>query len=347
MKCRPVVARGNIASIFDTIGDMSEPGNLDRLEEFVDHLCPDMVVCDLHPEYFSSDLAHRMEKENGVKRVAVQHHRAHVASVCMENGLFDENVVGLSFDGTGYGDDGSIWGGEFFIGSVRQGFSRKAHFASLPLPGGDSAVREPWRIVLALLTERGSEPESIHQWLPNRGVSVSEDDLEFLQTSLRSSMRITRSTSLGRWFDLTASLLGVLPVAEVLVAQFLAKELDEAHQEPSFSAAFISSPISLRMFAGLVYERGQNAALSGSIVISPQAIAMRIERRDRCRMEMARSFRANNKSPRSLNFSSNFRAPDATRVEVTFSRVRVCKTTGKITNARGKGVPSPGCVSGQ
>ena len=96
-----------------------------------------LVVHDAHPQYVST--AHALDL-SASEKLAVQHHRAHIASVLAERGAWDERVIGVSFDGTGYGDDGTIWGGEIFAGSVREGFERVAHLRTAALPGGDAAA---------------------------------------------------------------------------------------------------------------------------------------------------------------------------------------------------------------
>ncbi len=212
LKCRPAVASGDEVAVFDEIGDLASPENQDALEAFLDSQAPGLLVSDLHPAYFSSNLAARIAAEKGIPVVRVQHHRAHVAAVCVEHGLFDEAVVGLAFDGTGYGDDGTVWGGEFFVGSLASGFERRAHFALLPLPGGDAAVREPWRIALALLIERGVERGLIRGWLERHGVPLS--DLALFERWLKTGTAVGRSSALGRWFDAASALLGIRLVAE-------------------------------------------------------------------------------------------------------------------------------------
>ena len=108
-------------------------------------MAPRVVAHDLHPLYLSTKYALALE---GIARIRVQHHHAHIASCMAENGL-DGDVIGVAFDGTGYGTDGKIWGGEFLVARYA-GFERYAHFRYFPLAGGDAAVREPWRAALAL-----------------------------------------------------------------------------------------------------------------------------------------------------------------------------------------------------
>jgi hydrogenase maturation protein HypF len=207
LKCRPVWAEGDTVRVLDEIGDLASPEKQDELEALVEELAPRALVCDKHPGYFATALAERVAAERGLALRHVQHHRAHVAAVCVEHALWDEPVVGLAFDGTGYGDDGVAWGGEFFTGSLAVGFERRAHFAPLPLPGGDAAVRAPWRIALALLLERGASDDEIDRWIAQRGIPTG--DLELFRRGLRAGLAVGRSTSVGRWFDAVAALLGV------------------------------------------------------------------------------------------------------------------------------------------
>ena len=109
-----------------------------------------LVVHDAHPQYAST--LHAAELPAAEKR-AVQHHRAHIASVLAERGAWDERVIGVSFDGTGYGDDGTIWGGEIFAGSVRAGFERVAHLRAAALPGGDAAASHPVQAAAGFLAQ--------------------------------------------------------------------------------------------------------------------------------------------------------------------------------------------------
>lgn len=211
LKCRPALAHDDDVTIFDEIGDLADPDHQEKLEELLAQQSPRLILCDRHPGYFSTELAYRIAKERGKTIRDFQHHRAHVASVCIENGLFEETVVGLAFDGTGYGDDGSVWGGEFFIGSVARGFERKAHFATLPIPGGDAAVRQPWRIALALLFERGVDQSIIQDWITKRNIPVQ--DFALFRKAVSSGVGVGRSSALGRWFDAASALLGICATA--------------------------------------------------------------------------------------------------------------------------------------
>jgi hydrogenase maturation protein HypF len=161
-------------------------------------VAPQVVVHDLHPEYLTTRLALEM---TGVRRVAVQHHHAHIASCMAENGL-SEKVIGVAFDGTGCGTDGKIWGGEFLLSDLVD-FERRAHFRYVPLAGGDAAVREPWRAALGYLIETfGTVPE-----LPSFGM-IPEKQKEIVVTMIRRRTTLETS-SCGRLFDAVASILGL------------------------------------------------------------------------------------------------------------------------------------------
>jgi hydrogenase maturation protein HypF len=157
------------------------------------------VVHDLHPEYVSSVFAQSLEAG---EVVAVQHHRAHVASVLAEHGASDRRVLGVAFDGTGYGDDGAIWGSEFFVGSVKEGFERVAHLKPAVLPGGDAAARHPVQAAAGFLA--GIDD------LPDLTAAPFNFPRRYLQAweLIGKNLRIFPTTSAGRLFDTAAALLG-------------------------------------------------------------------------------------------------------------------------------------------
>lgn len=158
------------------------------------------VVHDRHPDYFTTQWARRFPRRQGV-----QHHHAHIAAVLYEHGVWDREVLGLAWDGTGYGDDGTIWGGECLRADVR-GFRRIAWLRTFALLGGDAAVREPWRIAIALAYE-ALGPEAAHR-LPLRGVDASQ--VEALIAVMSRPQFAIRTSSMGRLFDGVAALaLGI------------------------------------------------------------------------------------------------------------------------------------------
>jgi hydrogenase maturation protein HypF len=157
------------------------------------------VVHDCHPQYASTLSA--LDLPAAEKR-SVQHHRAHVASVLAERGEWEQRVLGISFDGTGYGDDGTIWGGEIFLGSVAEGFSRIAGLRPAALPGGDAAARYPVQAAAGFLAEMDGMPDFAAQ--PFNFPARYQRALQLA----RKHVRTFRTTSVGRLFDAAAALLG-------------------------------------------------------------------------------------------------------------------------------------------
>ena len=158
-----------------------------------------LVAHDLHPQYASTLYAQAL---SGAATVAVQHHRAHVASVLAEREALDRRVLGIALDGTGYGDDGAIWGGELFAGSVRQGLVRVAHLRPAVLPGGDAAARHPVQAAAGFLAEM--------ERLPDLAAAPFELPLRFQRARelVEKGLRTFPTTSAGRLFDAAAALLG-------------------------------------------------------------------------------------------------------------------------------------------
>lgn len=152
-----------------------------------------LVAHDLHPQYAST--LHALSLP-AAEKIAVQHHRAHIASVLAERGAWDERVIGVSFDGTGYGDDGAIWGGEFFTGSVRAGFRRAMHLRKALLPGGDAAARYPVQCAAGFLSQ-----------VDGAQVDLPERYRQSLQL-IKAGVRTFETTSAGRLFDTVAAILG-------------------------------------------------------------------------------------------------------------------------------------------
>ena len=158
-----------------------------------------LVVHDAHPQYAST--VHALTLPAAETR-AVQHHRAHIASVLAERGDWDERVIGVSFDGTGYGDDGTVWGGEIFTGSVRAGFERIAHLRAAALPGGDAAAGHPAQAAAGFLAQVDELPD-----LMAPPFSFPPRYLDALRL-VHSGVRSFSTTSMGRLFDTAAALLG-------------------------------------------------------------------------------------------------------------------------------------------
>ncbi|MBO0747020.1 MAG: carbamoyltransferase HypF, partial [Acidimicrobiaceae bacterium] len=168
---------------------------------------PSLVVADLHPGYHSRSWAEDHAGDAAAVEL-VQHHHAHVASVLAEHQLpLDTQVIGFAFDGTGYGEDGAIWGGEVLLGGYQQA-RRVAHLRYVPLPGGDGAVRKPYRMALAHLHAAGID------WTADLPpVHAAGRELAGLQRQLERGVACLPTSSMGRLFDAVSSLLGICQVA--------------------------------------------------------------------------------------------------------------------------------------
>lgn len=213
MKSAVAFAVGNQILLSQHIGDLSTPVAIQAFrqtikdQELLFDRIPEMVVCDLHPDYRSSLVASELAQSWNVPLIRVQHHHAHVASCMAEHGLTGE-VFGVACDGSGYGEDGMIWGGEFLkVGYSR--FERIAHLLPFRLPGGEQAVREPRLVALSLLWEAMENKTRICD-LPHQRSLGSRHD-EFLML-LQTGYAFPLTTSMGRLFDAVASFTNVCQV---------------------------------------------------------------------------------------------------------------------------------------
>jgi hydrogenase maturation protein HypF len=159
------------------------------------------VLChDLHPDYASTVYARERSLRDGLPCIGVQHHHAHMASCMAENGV-NAPVIGVTFDGSGYGTDGAIWGGEFLVGDFRA-FRRAAHLRTVPLPGGDRAIREPWRMALSHLLDAGESTSLMERRRPAA-------DVRIVRSLIEKRLFAPPTSSMGRLFDAVASLAGL------------------------------------------------------------------------------------------------------------------------------------------
>jgi len=193
------------------IGDLEYHENTCALEEATEHyerlfrVAPDVIACDLHPDYHSTRRALERAARDELPVIPVQHHHAHVAACMAEHGLGrDERVIGVALDGTGYGPDGTIWGGEFLVAGYR-GYERVAHLDCIALPGGDAAIRRPYRVALSWLRHVGLEWTA--DLAPVR--EADDDELELLASQLDARINTPLTSSAGRLFDAVSSLLGI------------------------------------------------------------------------------------------------------------------------------------------
>jgi hydrogenase maturation protein HypF len=196
------------------IGDMENYETLRSFEDMTEQLCrmfriePTIIAYDMHPAYLSTRYALRQspqEEGPAPKRIPVQHHHAHIAACMAENGLDESQaVIGVAFDGTGFGTDGAIWGGEFLIARYA-GFRRAAHLAYVPLPGGDTAIRKPYRTALAHLWAAGVE---WREHLPPVQ-AASPTERAIVARQLARELNAVPTSSMGRLFDAVAAIAGV------------------------------------------------------------------------------------------------------------------------------------------
>jgi len=207
LKSAVCLTDGNLAFVSQHIGDLQNTPTGESFRHTIEHLSeileikPELIACDLHPDYLST----RFAEESGLPLVKVQHHHAHLASCMAENGL-EGTVLGVILDGTGYGSDGTIWGGEFLVGGY-DGYQRAAHFRPTRLPGGDAAVREPWRMALSYLYSAiGTDAFAIKHPLAGR---LTEQDRTIFTSMLQRGINSPLTSSCGRLFDAVAALLNV------------------------------------------------------------------------------------------------------------------------------------------
>jgi hydrogenase maturation protein HypF len=204
------LTKGSFAIPSQHIGDMENYETLQFFEESLMNLKdvyrvkPVVLAYDLHPMYLSTRWALRQE---GIQKIGIQHHYAHVASVMAEKGL-KEKVIGVSFDGTGYGTDGNLWGGEILIADIEE-FTRVGHFKYIPLPGGEVAVKEPWRITVSLIKDVAGDKtipclKSIG-FIDKYGDKRIQDILKIIDQRQFSPL----SSGAGRLFDAVSALMKV------------------------------------------------------------------------------------------------------------------------------------------
>jgi hydrogenase maturation protein HypF len=203
------LTKGSFAIPSQHIGDMENYETLKFFEESLKNMKdvyrvkPEALAYDLHPGYIATQWA---LKQEGIKKFGIQHHYAHIASVMAEKGIKGK-VIGVSFDGTGYGADGNIWGGEFLIADIRE-FKRAGHFKYIPLPGGETSVKEPWRIAVSYIRDlAGADAPSYLKsigFIDKYGEKI-KDILKIIDKKQFSPL----SSGAGRLFDAVSAILGV------------------------------------------------------------------------------------------------------------------------------------------
>jgi len=200
------LARGRFAYQSQHLGDLENPTGLEFFEHSLAHLShtfeiePQTIVHDLHPGYLSTSWAKAHAEKHNLRLIAVQHHHAHIAA-CMAEHALAGPVIGLSLDGTGYGTDRRIWGGEVLICSLDR-FERFAHLDYVSMPGGEAAIREPWRMAFAHLTVAGFTEDEATEL-----TGASEQDARLLLRMIERGINSPLTSSLGRLFDAAAAVI--------------------------------------------------------------------------------------------------------------------------------------------
>ena len=201
------LAKNNLFYASPYIGDVSDlrtvevlKNSINRMKDLLE-IAPEVIACDLHPRYQTTALAEKISAEWGVPLIKIQHHYAHILSCMAENNYHGE-VIGVSFDGTGYGDDATIWGGEFFICDEKT-YTRAAHIKKFKQAGGDKSAREGWRIALSFIDLNTARELKL----------ADEKNLRGVKFLLDKNINCVTSTSAGRIFDAASAILGICNVS--------------------------------------------------------------------------------------------------------------------------------------
>ncbi|MBR1645677.1 MAG: carbamoyltransferase HypF [Selenomonadaceae bacterium] len=230
------LAKNNLLYASPYIGDVSDLRTVEVLERSIDRMknlleiSPEVVACDKHPRYQTVALAEKISKALDVPLIKIQHHYAHILS-CMAENNFCGEVVGVAFDGTGYGDDGTIWGGEFFICDEKT-YTRAAHVKSFVQAGGDKSAREGWRIAASLMKNFDTAREL------NLATKNQLDGQKFL---LEHNLNCVTSTSVGRIFDAVAAVLGICQTSTYEGEAAMKLQTVAERSDKKFSARFMQT----------------------------------------------------------------------------------------------------------
>ena len=202
------VTKGNMAFLSQHIGDLENMATYDFFKLTVAHLNrildikPEIIAYDLHPDYLSTQYA---QEQSAIHKIQVQHHHAHIVS-CMAEHKLEGTVIGLSFDGTGYGTDGAIWGGEILIAEEHD-FKRAGHLAYVSMPGSSAAIKEPWRMAVSYLNDAfGDEFRNLD--LPAIR-KIENKKINIISEMISKGINSPQTSSLGRLFDGVAALCGI------------------------------------------------------------------------------------------------------------------------------------------
>lgn len=243
------LAKGRFAYQSQHLGDLENPTALAFFEESLAHLlhtfeiAPTAVAHDLHPGYLSTSWAQQWAGQKKIPLIGVQHHHAHIVGCMAEHGVA-EPVIGLALDGTGYGSDGKIWGGEVLLARL-DGFERFAHLDYAPLPGGERAIREPWRIFLGFLLASGVgvEEQELAAW-----TGASHEELRIVRRMVERGLNAPLTSSCGRLFDAVAAVVLGRRVVDY-----------EAQAAIELEAVAMDEPVNFSSFYEITFEERKDA----------------------------------------------------------------------------------------
>lgn len=249
------------------IGDLKNLETLDCYEEQLRHFAqlfdfePLAAACDMHPDYLSTEVAERIARERGIPLLRVQHHHAHMVSCMADNGLEGE-CLGLIWDGTGLGTDGAIWGGELLAGGAR-GFERLSSIRPIPLPGGDAATKEIWRVSEALRYESGLENENAA-----------------IRRMLEHGLGCPKSSGMGRLFDGVCAIAGICSGCSyegqgAVLLEAAADEVERGEYDIAFEGNVFDWRPMIRQIAALGEAPGTVAAKFMNTLVSMAAAQCR------------------------------------------------------------------------
>jgi hydrogenase maturation protein HypF len=243
------LTKGKHAFLSQHVGDLENAESYSFFHEAIEHLKrileirPEIIAYDLHPDYFSTRWA---LDQSGMQLVGVQHHHAHIASCMAENHL-EGRVIGFALDGTGYGTDGKIWGGEVLIAGYED-FERAAHFEYVPLPGGAAAIREPWRMAVSYLAHYfGREflkPQFLKLDIPFLR-QLNRPKAELLVRMMEQGVNSPLTSSCGRLFDAVAALVGIRQQVNYEAQAAIELEMAMASSETASSEEDTAYPMKL------------------------------------------------------------------------------------------------------
>lgn len=265
------LTRDKYAFLSQHIGDME---NLETMEHFKDtiglyknlfRIKPNIIAHDLHPDYLSTKYAKELASESAdIRLVPVQHHHAHIVSGMVDNEL-ESPVIGVAFDGTGFGTDGNIWGGEFLVADYQQ-FTRMGHIEYLPLPGGALAIKKPYRIAIGYLLSLFGE-DGLRQDLPFLK-QVDSLEIDIIKKQVERKINSPLTSSCGRLFDAVSALIGVRGEIEYEAQAAIELEMladDEVNETDYYPFSIVEqnglSLLKLKdLFSAIIYDLQSNTA---------------------------------------------------------------------------------------